>query len=105
MMMKIMMKRKKLLIADEEQCIGCSKDTKKLDTYKASIIRLRLTSIVDLSSELRCSRQHYEDRESLLRISMLGNVKILTRPNEGSFSHENTSSNHEYILHNLGYAT
>ncbi|CAB4402275.1 unnamed protein product [Rhizophagus irregularis] len=53
----------------------------------------------------QCSRQHYEDRESLLRISMLGNVKILTRPNEGSFSHENTSSNHEDILHNLGYAT
>ncbi|CAJ0631783.1 14375_t:CDS:10 [Entrophospora sp. SA101] len=64
----------------------------KLNAFTASVIRLGLSSIVDLSSEFP---------NVMFKLSILGCMRVFARSNEGSFSHDNLSSNHEDILHNV----
>ncbi|CAJ0843880.1 10318_t:CDS:10 [Entrophospora sp. SA101] len=70
----------------------------KLNAFTASVIsRLGLSSIVDLSSEFPNGMHTWFGEEWY----NLKRKVVFARSNEGSFSHDNLSSNHEDILHNV----
>ncbi|RIA92730.1 hypothetical protein C1645_820229 [Glomus cerebriforme] len=124
---------KNVLSEKTSNVLESAKNAKKMDAYTASVIRLGLSSIVDLSSEFKDGMMTWFGDEwvnlkqkvqnkikmvpmkfegnvlnsimivenvSMLKLSIFGSARVLARPNERSFCHENASPSHEDILHN-----